>query len=67
MHILLFSCSDSITLDKCHEATKTVSIHLSFNTWANTRDNNYKLLNHILHYDLQKHPFLHALLASEII
>jgi len=30
---------------------------------ANIRDNNYKLLNHMLHYDLQKHFLLYTLLV----
>jgi len=33
------------------------SPHLPFNTRANTKGNNYKLLNHTLHHDLRKHCF----------
>jgi len=36
---------------------QTVSPYLPLNTTANTRGNNYKLLNHSFHYDLRKHYF----------
>ena len=36
---------------------ETASPHLPFNITANTRGNNYKLLNHSFHYDLRKHYF----------
>jgi len=31
--------------------------YLPFNTKANTKGNNYKLLNHSFHYNLRKHYF----------
>jgi len=36
---------------------ETVSPYLPLNIKANTRGNNYKLLNHSFHYDLRKHYF----------
>ena len=36
---------------------ETASPYLPFNIKANTRGNNYKLLNHSFHYDLRKHYF----------
>ena len=40
---------------------RAVSPDLPFKERANTRGNHYKLQNHIFHYDLRKHFFLHAL------
>jgi len=39
------------------ETLETVSLYLPLNIKANTRGNNYKLLNHSFHYDLRKHYF----------
>jgi len=40
---------------------EAVSPDLSFYARARTRGNNYKPVNHSLHYDLRKHLFSHVL------
>jgi len=46
-----------ITHNIYDESHETASHYLPFNIKANTRGNNYKLLNHSFHYDLRKHYF----------